>query len=518
MYNLCATWCGRGKGKLVMRNKNSVIVVGAGPGGLTAAMLLASKGYAVTVYEKQPFVGGRTSSFERNGYRFDRGPTFLNMPHILEEMFEQAGRNVHDYLQLIEVDPMYELKFGSLSFFPTRKREEMVEQIEELFPGNGGGYRRFMDEEKKKFEALMPILQNKHDSLVDYGRWRFVKALPKLTVTDSVYKRLSNYFDDERLRLSFTFQAKYLGMSPWECPGAFTILSYMEHAYGIFHPIGGVNRISESMAQVITEEGGTIHTGTPVKSILMDGNSVKGVELEDGTKQYADDVIINADFAHAVNHLFPEGKGKRYSPEKMERKKYSCSAFMLYLGVNKTYDLSHHTVVFSKDYKKNVEEITKQKILSDDPSIYIQNASVTDKTLAPEGKSSIYILAPVPNNFSLIDWEKHKQDFRRLVLDQLKDKTGFQDIEEYIEVEEMYTPSDWEMDMNVYKGATFNLAHNLPQMMFFRPPNQFKEFDNCWLVGGGTHPGSGLPTIMESARITTRLLDEEKNKITRSSS
>ncbi|MCA0988246.1 phytoene desaturase family protein [Guptibacillus algicola] len=501
-----------------MSKGKNVIVIGAGPGGLTAAMLLASKGYAVSVYEKQPFIGGRTSSFERNGYTFDRGPTFLNMPHILEEVFEQSGRNVHDYLDLVEVDPMYELKFGDLSFFPTRKREEMVEQIETLFPGNGEGYRRFMEQEKEKFQALMPILQNKHDSLVDYGRWRFLKALPKLTVTESVYERLATYFDDERLRLSFTFQAKYLGMSPWECPGAFTILSYMEHEYGIFHPIGGVNQICESMARVIKEEGGIIHTGTPVKRVLLDGKTVQGVELEDGNVEYADEVIINADFAHAVNHLFPAGKAKRYSPEKMEKKKYSCSAFMLYLGVNKSYDLSHHTVVFSSDYKRNVEEITKQKVLSEDPSIYIQNASVTDKTLAPEGKSSIYILAPVPNNFSLIDWEKHKHEFRRLVLDQIRNKTGFKDLEDHIEVEEMYTPTDWEIDMNVYKGATFNLAHNLPQMMFFRPPNQFKEFDHCWLVGGGTHPGSGLPTIMESARITTNLLHQENRDLERSSS
>ncbi len=497
------------EGKNVMTTTKRIIVIGAGPGGLTAAMLLSSKGYSVTVYEKQPFVGGRTSGFERNGYKFDRGPTFLNMPHILEEMFEEAGRSVHDYLDLVEIDPMYELKFDDVSFYPTRDQDEMVRRIEKTFPGDGEGYRRFMKEEKEKFEALMPILQNKHDSLLDYGRWRFVKALPKLTVTESVYKRLASYFDDERLRLSFTFQAKYLGMSPWECPGAFTILSYMEHAYGIFHPIGGLNQIPEAMARVIKEEGGEVHTGKGVKQLLLDGKTVVGVELEDGSTDYADEVIINADFAHAVNHLIPSGAVKKYTPEKMERKKYSCSAFMLYLGVDKTYDLSHHSIVFSSDYKKNVEELTKQKMLSGDPSIYIQNASVTDKTLAPEGKSALYILAPVPNNFSLIDWEKHKDDFRRLVLDQIKRRTEFKDLEEHIEVEEMYTPTDWEMDMNVYKGATFNLAHNLPQMMYFRPPNQFKELNNCWLVGGGTHPGSGLPTIMESARITSRMLLEQ---------
>ena len=499
----------RMEGERIMSIKKRVIVIGAGPGGLTAGMLLASKGHSVTVYEKQSYIGGRTSGFERDGYRFDRGPTFLNMPHILEEMFEESGRNVHDYLDLIEVDPMYELKFDDVSFYPTRDQDEMVRRIEQTFPGDGEGYRRFMKEEKEKFEALMPILQNKHDSLLDYGRWRFVKALPKLTVTDSVYKRLSHYFKDERLRLSFTFQAKYLGMSPWECPGAFTILSYMEHAYGIFHPIGGLNQIPEAMAKVIKEEGGDVYTNKGVKQLLLDGKTVKGVELEDGSVEYADEVVINADFAHAVNHLIPSGSVKKYTPKKMEQKKYSCSAFMLYLGVNKKYDLPHHSIIFSSDYKKNVEELTKQKILSEDPSIYVQNASVTDDTLAPEGKSSIYILAPVPNNFSLVDWEERKGDFRRLVLDQLEQRTGFKDIEQHIEVEEMYTPTDWEMDLNVYKGATFNLAHNLPQMMYFRPPNQFKELNNCWLVGGGTHPGSGLPTIMESARITSKMLHEQ---------
>ncbi len=499
----------RMEGVRIMSIKKRVIVIGAGPGGLTAAMLLASKGHSVTVYEKQSYIGGRTSGFERDGYRFDRGPTFLNMPHILEEMFEESGRNVHDYLNLIEVDPMYELKFEDVSFYPTRDQDEMVRRIEQTFPGDGEGYRRFMKEEKEKFEALMPILQNKHDSLLDYGRWRFVKALPKLTVTDSVYKRLSQYFRDERLRLSFTFQAKYLGMSPWECPGAFTILSYMEHAYGIFHPIGGLNQIPEAMAKVVIEEGGEVHTNKGVKQLLLEGKTVKGVELEDGSVDYAEEVIINADFAHAVNHLIPSGSVKKYTPEKMEQKKYSCSAFMLYLGVDKKYDLPHHSIIFSSDYKKNVEELTKQKILSEDPSIYVQNASVTDDTLAPNGKSSIYILAPVPNNFSLVDWEERKGDFRRLVLDQLEQRTGFKNIERHIEVEEMYTPTDWEMDLSVYKGATFNLAHNLPQMMYFRPPNQFKELDHCWLVGGGTHPGSGLPTIMESARITSRMLHNQ---------
>jgi phytoene desaturase len=487
----------------------SVAVIGAGPGGLTAGMLLASKGYQVTVYEKQPFIGGRTSAFHQDGYTFDRGPTFLNMPHILEEMFQLADRRLEDYIELKRLEPMYQLKFKDATIDSTTDQSVMYQNIEAVFPGNGEGYRRFMKKEKEKFEALMPILQNKHDSLLDYLQLKFIKALPKLTVTDSLHDQLSKYFSDERLRLAFTFQAKYLGMSPWECPGAFTILSYMEHAYGVYHPVGGVNKITEAMVKVIKEYGGEVVTSSGVKELIIEKGRVKGLQLDSGEKVFADEVVINADFAHAMEKLMPEGSTKKYTSDKLMKKSYSCSAFMLYVGVDKKYDLPHHTIVFSEDYRKNVEEITKKKILSQDPSIYIHNPSVTDPTLAPEGKSALYILAPVPNNFSLIDWEHHKHDFKKLVLEQLQERTDFKDLEQHIETEYMFTPLDWENKLSVYKGATFNLGHQLTQMMYFRPHNKQKEIEGLWLVGGGTHPGSGLPTIMESARITTTMMAEK---------
>ncbi|TLS36068.1 phytoene desaturase family protein [Pseudalkalibacillus caeni] len=483
-----------------------VIIVGAGPGGLSAGMILASQGMKVKVFEKQPFVGGRTSEMEVGEYRFDRGPTFLNMPHILEEAFEAAGRNLHDYVTLKEIDPMYELRFDALSFSPSRDQQKTREQIREKFPEDVAGYDRFMKQEAKKLDALLPILRNKHDSPTDYFRWRFLKALPKLSVHDSLYGRLSSYFKDERLRLSFTFQSKYLGMSPWECPGAFTILSYMEHAYGVHHPIGGVNQVTKAMATVIEEHGGEVITNAGVKKITTENGKAVGVLLENGEKESADEVIVNADFPYAASELLEPGLSKKHTPEKLAKKKYSCSAFMMYLGINRQYDLPHHTIVFSSDYKKNVEEITGTKTLSEDPSIYIHNPAVTDPTLAPPGKSSVYLLAPVPNNFSEIEWEEKKQDFRSLILKQLEKRTGFSNIENHIEEEVIFTPYNWEQDLNIYKGATFSMAHNLPQMMYFRPHNKMKEVDRLWLVGGGTHPGSGLPTIIESARITSAML------------
>ncbi len=508
LYNGCLTQ----RGDESMKDKE-IAVIGAGPGGLAAAMLLASSGYKVEVFEKKPYVGGRTSSIQMGDYTFDMGPTFFSMPHILEEIFAASGRRLQDYVNLIDIDPMYELKFPDVSFSPSRDQEKTRLEIQRNFPGNELGYERFMKDTEKKMSSLMPILQNRFQSPLDYLRLRTLRALPNLSLNQSLYDVLSNYFKDEQLKLAFTFQSKYLGMSPWDCPGAFSILSYMEHKYGIYHVEGGLNQLTKAMAKVVTELGGTIHLECGVEKLLVNKqNTVTGVKLETGEHRSFDEIVVNADFAHAMTSLIEGSTLTKFSKEKLEMKDYSCSTFMLYLGVNKTYDLPHHLIVFSDDYKKNVEEITKTKILSEDPSIYIHNPSVTDKTLAPTGKSALYILAPVPNNFSLLDWEKHKLEFRKLVLDQIEKKTRYKNLEAHIEEEKMITPLDWDQDIHVYRGATFNLAHHLRQMMYFRPHNQFQELNNCWLVGGGTHPGSGLPTIFESARITARSIVENDQK------
>jgi phytoene desaturase len=244
-----------------------------------------------------------------------------------------------------------------------------------------------------------------------------------------------------------------------------------------------------------------------VEKIIVECGQAKGIRLRSGEEIMADEVVINADFAYAMSQLVDQDHLRKYRREKLEKKQYSCSTFMLYLGVNKQYDLAHHNIYFAKSYKENVEAIFNQKTLVDDTSLYVQNASVTDPTLAPAGKSAIYILVPVANNFSGIDWDHQKEMYKEKVLDIVTKRVPqLADLRDHIEVEKMITPADWEGTYHVYKGATFNLAHNLSQMLYFRPRNRFEELENCYLVGGGTHPGSGLPTIYESARITANLL------------
>lgn len=341
-----------------MRKK--VVIIGAGPGGLAISMLLSSLGYHVEVFEKHGRVGGRNGAIHVKDFTFDIGPTFLSMPHIAEELFQAVGKNLHDYVSLIELTNMYELIFENRRITMYRDRERMMKEIEKHYPGNGEGYIRFMSETKKKFERLTPLLQSKMDRYVDYVSWRVLKALPHLSLGRSLYEVLRDYFSDEELLLAFTFQSKYLGMSPWECPGAFSILSFMEHEYGVYHPIGGLNQLSQAMAKVTVELGGVIHFGAEVDKLLVDGKTTKGIILKTGEQIHADEVIINGDFAHVMTNLVPDGLLKKYSKEKLGKKKYSCSTFMIYLGLNKRYDTAHHTICFAKDYKKKCGRNYKQ--------------------------------------------------------------------------------------------------------------------------------------------------------------
>jgi phytoene desaturase len=352
----------------------------------------------------------------------------------------------------------------------------------------------------------MPCLQTDYAGITDYLTTTFLSALPRMSLGRSVFGNLGRYFDEDDLKLCFSFQSKYLGMSPWSCPAFFTMLSYIEHAFGIYHVTGGLNQISRAMADIVREDGGEVRLTTPVEQLILEDGRAAGLRLEDGSEERFDYVVLNSDFGHAMCNLVPTEHLRRYSPEKLKKWKLSCSTFMLYLGVDREYpDLPHHNIIFADDYRRNLEEITSEKVLPSDPSFYVQNASVTDPTLAPEGKSTIYVLVPVPNRRAGIDWDAQRDAFADRILDILENQ-GFQDLRGHIEQQHVVTPAEWETDYNVYEGATFNLAHTLMQLLYFRPHNRFEEIDNCFLVGGGTHPGSGLPTIYESGRISSNLL------------
>ena len=490
------------------KNKH-IVIIGAGPGGLASAMLLAQRGFKVQVFEKQDVIGGRNAEVRLGDYRFDLGPTFLMMKFLLDELFAEGGRRSSDYLQFKKLDPMYELRFYGKSMFVHSDPRAMKQEIERNFPGEGANLDRFLARESQRFEKLYPCLQKPYGTLASMISPTLLAAVPHIAAGRSLYDVLGDYFKSEELRLAFTFQSKYLGMSPWDCPGLFTMIPYTEHAHGVYHVMGGLNRICSAFAEVAREEGAVIHTSAPVKRVLLDKRRACGVELEDGQKIYADHVVINADFGHAVSTLFEEKDLRRYKPSTLRKRKFSCSTFMMYLGLDRTYDTEHHMIAFASNYKKNIQAITNGKADLEDVSVYIRNAQRSDPHGAPEGHSALYILVPVANNTSGIAWNEYKHSYREKVLELLRERTPYGDVAQHVKQELIITPEDWEKKQSVFLGATFNMAHSWNQMLYMRPHNQFEEFENCYLVGGGTHPGSGLPTIFESARISANLICEK---------
>jgi phytoene desaturase len=493
--------------------KKKIAIIGAGPGGLTAAMILSKRGYEVDVYEKDNHVWGRNSRLTLSDkYHFDVGPTFLLMKDILDEVFEFAWAKSSDYLDFEKIDPMYELHFEDKTVPMTSDYPAMRETIARMFPGEEKWFDTYISYEEKRLQRMYPCLK------ADYGNvrsilknsWNLLRVLPYLSLGKSIYDVLGSYFKSEELKLCFTFQAKYLGMSPWNCPGFFSMLAYAEHKYGIYHTTGWLSQISEAMKKVAEKNGAKIHLNSPVKKVVTKNKKATGIELMSGEIKSYDSVVVNADFGHAMTHLFDQSDIAKYSAKKLSKKGFSCSTYMVYLALDKVYDLPFHSIYFAKNYRENLQVIHDHKeIQKDDFSFYIRNASVVDKTLAPEGHSGIYVLVPMSNLRSDDNWEVKKEEWYKNIISTLKNRAGLEDIESHIVDSVAITPADWEK-RGVYLGATFNLAHTVDQMLYFRPHNQFECVGNCYLVWGGTHPGSGLPTIYESARIVSDLIDTNK--------
>lgn len=482
-----------------------IIIIGAGPGGLTSGMLLAHRGYDVTILEKGPAVGGRNAALKAGPYTFDTGPTFLHQKFTLDEIFAETGRKPDDYLRFTQLDPMTRLTWGDLSMETSSNEETMTRNIEAAFPGQSEDYRRFMRDHAEKLRIIFPCLLKPYHQLRSFLEPNMLKALPYVATTKSVMDVLGDYFDDERLKLAFTFQAKYLGMSPWNCPALFSILSYIEYAHGIYHVEGGLCEISSAMARVFQEDGGKLRLNCEVRELHYTGKKVSSVELTNGESIACDDLVVNADYAHARSTIFGE---KNIPRETLLKKKYSCSTYMLYLGLDTIYENEpHHHIVFADDYTQNVHDIQGERVVSDDMSVYIRNSSINDKTVAPEGHSQLYILCPTINTRNGYSWEENQMIYREKVLDRIIAKTGMKDLREHIVEERCITPAGWEQ-ADIFIGATFNFAHTMDQMLYLRPRNRLEGFENIYLVGGGTHPGSGLPTIYESGRISSNLICE----------
>jgi phytoene desaturase len=362
-----------------------------------------------------------------------------------------------------------------------------------------------MQATREKFARFAPFLEQPFESWMDLASPDLIKLMPILKPWRSLDAELGTFFSDERIRLAFTFQSKYLGMSPFRCPSLFSILSFLEYEHGVYHPVGGCGAVSGAMARIAQDMGVEIRYGEPVEGLEFAGRRIAAVRTGSGTHA-ADATVVNADFARSMTRLVPDRLRRRWSDKKIASRRFSCSTFMLYLGIEGRYDdVAHHNIYLSENYRENLADIEHRHVLSRDPSMYVQNACVTDPTLAPRGSSTLYLLIPVTHRHANVDWRVEGPRYREVALDQME-RIGIRGVRDRIRYEKMLTPDDWQEGYEIYRGATFNLSHDLGQMLHMRPHNRFEDVERMYLVGGGTHPGSGLPVIYSSARITTDLL------------
>jgi len=485
--------------------KKNIAVVGAGPGGLSAALVLSGQGHDVTVYEKDDVVGGRSKRIEKDGYAFDAGPTFLMYVELLEEVFRKGGYDLSDELELITLDPLYRLVFPYHTFDLSTDPMKNKEAFDSYNPGTGDAYLKWRDVQQKKLDAVVPILKRPFDSVFDYVRTDTLRMLRYLHPFQSLYTSLKKLDPNPGFIHSLSFQAKYLGMSSYDAPSAFSFLSYLEHSGGLYHVPGGLSAISRKMADLIRRNGGKVLTKTPVEKILVDKGNVIGVRVQGKDVSY-DKVVVNADFGYMAHALFDPKDLKKHKPEKVDKKDFSVSTMNVYLGLDTVLPFPHHMIVFSEDYEAYLKSLSEGRF-TEDISFYVHNPSVTDKTLAPEGHSALYLLVPVPNTTSEADWNTFKERLFDIIRDTIKERFGV-NLDQHIKTRMTITPEDWKDDYNVHFGAVFNLSHKLSQMMHFRPHNAFEDVKGVHLVGGGTHPGSGLPTIYQSALISAEQIDK----------
>ncbi|WP_224243014.1 phytoene desaturase family protein [Hyalangium gracile] len=492
------------------QGRPKAVVVGAGVGGLAAAARLARQGFDVQLFEKTDGPGGRCNQLRVEGFTWDIGPTIVLMPEVFEETFAALGRRVEDYLTLQRCEPNYRIHFrdGSAITF-TSELCTMGRELERFEPGCFQRYLAFLAQGREQYRtSLDHLVGRNYAGISDYFSPKVLAKIFKVRAHRRMYADVGRFFQDERLRAAMTFQTMYLGVSPFASPAVYGLLPFTELGVGIWFPKGGLYSIPLALERVAREEGVRLHYGAPVERILTEGARATGVRLADGRTVLADVVLCNADLPYAYQKLLD---GAPTSLPRKEKLRYTSSGYMLYLGLRKKYPgLHHHNVVFGRDYKGSFEDIFERFRVPEDPSFYVNVPTRTDASLAPEGQDAVYILVPVPHQHPGLDWKVEGPKVRAKVFQRLAE-LGYPELERDILVERVFTPDDWAASYNLMHGSAFGLAQNFMQIGPFRPSNQDARVKNLFFVGASTQPGTGLPTVLISARLVVeRMLEWAK--------
>jgi phytoene desaturase len=488
----------------------TAVVIGAGLGGIVTAAHLARAGYRVTVLEKNDAPGGRCSQIVRDGHRFDTGATLFLMPEVFAQTYAALGEQMEDHLALRRIDPTYRIRFeDGIQLALTGDLNALQAQMEALEPGSFGGLLRFLAEGHRSYHlSLERFVGRNFYTALDYFSLQNLPLLYKLKPLVNHYTNVGHYFQEPHLRAAFTFQNMYLGLSPFDAPATYSLVQYTELADGVWFPIGGIYRVIESLMQIAKASGARFLFHAPVQRIEVEGNRATGVVLEDGSLLTAEVIIANADLPYVYSQLLPD----KAAAERLERLRYTCSAIMFYWGVDRVYpQLGTHNVFLANAYRASFDRIFKEHLLPDEPSFYVHAPARADPSAAPVGEDTLMILVPVGHldDRSAQDWNALQARARAAVLHRLAASAGMEDLKQHMKYEISFTPRDWAGRYNLAKGAAFGLSHSFLQVGYLRPHNRHRRYGNLYFVGSSTHPGTGMPMALLSARLTTERIFKE---------
>ncbi len=489
-----------------------VVVIGAGMGGLATALRLSYKGYRVTVLEKQARPGGRSNLLAENGFRADMGPTILVMKSTFEELYRSIGQDLDRRLDFVQLDPNYRIYYhDGMHIDLYSNMAQLAQEIERVQPGGAEQLFRFVGASAKKYQLGMEFVDRNFDRITDLANPLAAWSLWQTQAHQNLYQQVSEFFDgNDKLTKAFSFHSMFLGLSPFDALAMYSLITYADLALGMWFPMGGIYSIVEDMLSLAQGLGVEVRTNSPVDQICVENGRVTGVRIASGEVFPADLVISNADLPYTYRNLIPAPQRRIFTDQKLDQMQYACSGFILYLGVDQTYDhVRHQALYFSEDYRANLDAIFKYKTLPKDPSFHLNIPTVTDPSLAPDGHSLFYVLAPMPNLEADIDWDVSAPAVREQLIDRLEEIID-PDLRSHIVWERQYRPTDWLNDINATLGTAFgSLSHGFFQSSYFRPHNKARDIQGLYFVGQGTYPGIGMPMVMISSRLVTeRVLTE----------
>ena len=489
------------------------VVIGAGFGGLAAGIRLSAKGYRVEILDKLETPGGRGTSIHRDGYRFDLGPTIVTAPQVFRELWASAGEDFDHDVDLRAMDPFYQIRWPDGSKLTAHADpQKMRAEVERLSPGDLKGY-----------DWLTRAAQLRYDfGFEDLGRrpmhqfWELAKVLPTFgwfRADRSIHAHVARKVRDPRLRMALSFHPLFIGGDPFKVTSMYALVSYLESKFGVHYAMGGASALAEAMASVIRRKGGRLNFGCQVDEILVEKGRAKAVRTIGGQRLDADLIVSNTDAGHAYSHLLRGHRRKRWTDRKLDRTRWSMGLFIWYFGTRGTRghwpDVGHHTILNGPRYKGLIEDIFINGHLADDMSLYVHRPSVTDPTAAPDGDDSFYALSPVPHlGFdNPVDWQAQAEPYRKKV-EAVLERELLPGLGHRLTASHVMTPFDFRDRYLSPHGCGFSIEPRILQSAWFRPHNISEEVPGLYLVGAGTHPGAGLPGVVASAEVLSKLVPE----------